>query len=252
MSSTLAAINGESCSIQSLTASNKGTGTGNAKIVRDDNDSCWDVVMTGSNGDCKISTTIAFTEIVSIPCTDYGADDGVVKLQLCSSGRTKDDNVSCDDDVSGLSPSGPSMCYCETIAIPGVEIIVNGKEPETPSPTTTEVMVIPAPITDAPITDMPTLAPITPEPTDSPTKAPVTDEPTPAPTDAPITDVPTLAPITPEPTDSPTKAPVTPAPNTQFPTEAVEVVTVSYTHSFDENITLSIVTHTSHYFLSLF
>ena len=210
MSSTLAAINGESCSIQSLTASNKGTGTGNAMIVRDDNDSCWDVVMTGSNGDCKISTTIAFTQIVSIPCTDYGADDGVVKLQLCSSGRTKDDNVSCDDDVSGLSPSGPSMCYCETIAIPGVEIIVNGKEPETPSPTTTEVMVIPAPITDAPITDMPTLAPITPEPT-----------------------------------DSPTKAPVTPAPNTQFPTEAVEVVTVSYTHSFDENLTLSIVTHIS-------
>lgn len=232
MSSTLAAINGESCSIQSLNASNKGTGTGNAKIVRDDDDSCWDVVMTGSNGDCKITTTIAFTETLSIPCTDYGAGDGIVKLQMCSSGRTKDDNVSCDD-ISGPSPSEPSMCYCETIAIPGVEIITttpttdtesktptvtpilieNGKEPKTPSPT--EVAFTPAPITDAPITDLPTLAPITLEPT-----------------------------------DSPTKTPVTPAPNTPFPTEAVEVVTVSYTHSFEEIQLYNC--YTSNYFLSLF
>lgn len=173
MSSTMAAVNGESCSIQSLTGSNKGTGTGTARIVRDDDDSCWDVVMTGINGDCKITSTILFTETLSIPCTDYGTGDGIVKLQLCSSGRTKDDNLSCDD-ISGPSPSEPSMCYCETIAIPGVEIIVNGKEPETPSPST-EVVYTPAP--NAPIIDLPTLAPITLEPTDSPTKAPVTPTP---------------------------------------------------------------------------
>lgn len=214
MSSTLAAINGESCSIQSLTSSNAGSGSGNAKILNADDDTCYDVVMTGSNGDCKITTTVAFTETLSIPCTDYGADDGVVKLQLCSSGRTKAEDVSCD--ISGPYPSEPSMCYCETIAIPGVEIIIT-------TPTGTE-------------SETPTMAPILIDngkeaKTPSPTEVVYTPEPT---TDAPITDLPTLAPITLEPTNIPTKAPVTPAPATPFPSDALEVVTVSYTHSFED------------------
>jgi hypothetical protein len=212
MSSTLAAINGESCSIQSLTSSNAGSGSGNAKILNADDDTCYDVVMTGSNGDCKITTTVAFTETLSIPCTDYGADDGVVKLQLCSSGRTKAEDVSCD--ISGPYPSEPSMCYCETIAIPGVEIIIT-------TPTGTE-------------SEIPTMAPIlidNGKEANTPTEVVYTPEPT---TDAPITDLPTLAPITLEPTNIPTKAPVTPAPATPFPTDALEVVTVSYTHSFED------------------
>jgi len=226
MSSTLAAINGESCSIQSLTSSNAGSGSGNAKILNADDDTCYDVVMTGSNGDCKITTTVAFTETLSIPCTDYGADDGVVKLQLCSSGRTKAEDVSCD--ISGPSPSEPSMCYCETIAIPGVEIIITtptGTESETP--TMAPILIDNGKEANTP---SPTEVVYTPEPTTLTTTSVNTFL---AARDAPITDLPTLAPITLEPTDIPTKAPVTPAPATPFPTDALEVVTVSY-HSFED------------------
>ena len=135
-------VYGESCAVQTLTASNDDYQL--AGIIDNiDGDSCYDVSVSKGRA---VTTNIVFQGSISIPCTDYQVHDDEVrggggesneakrgrrrtaKLQFCSSYRTPGNDGSCD--ATGPVARDPDGCWCDSYDL-GVEIILEGKEDET-------------------------------------------------------------------------------------------------------------------------
>jgi hypothetical protein len=186
VSSSSAAIFGDRCVVQTLTTANAES---TPSINGVDGDTCFDVVVAPGE---KVETTITFAEAFTIPCTDYGTGENTVKLQICSTSRTKIDDSSCD--INGPYPCDPEACWCDTIDIPSVALL--SKDEATPTceptpesevgdvptvPTFTTTVNVPTPPTPTTTADVPTI----PTPTTTVEVSTVTPPPVPAQVPAP-------------------------------------------------------------------